>query len=225
MLNDLDMLKALAHRHGARLCLDCVSAVGAVPLDLTGVHLASGASGKALAALPGLSLVFHTNSGRPEPERLPRYLDLGYYAGNGGIPFTHSSNLLAALGTALDRFDSPEPFEQILALSQWIRPRLRELGLSILVPDEHATPAVITLEMPAAPSSQVVGDCLQRQGLLVAYQSEYLVRRNWLQIGLMGHCTQADLERLLGALKVTTGLTTGCRGRRRKEPLQISQRP
>ena len=203
MLNDLDMLKTLAHRHGARLCLDCVSAVGAVPLDLTGVHLASGASGKALAALPGLSLVFHTNQVRPEPERLPRYLDLGYYAGKDGIPFTHSSNLLAALDTALDRFDSPEPFEQISALSNWIRPRLRELGLSILVSDEHATPAVITLEMPAAPNAQVVGDCLQREGLLVAYQSEYLMRRNWLQIGLMGHCTQADLERLLGALRVT----------------------
>src|SRR4029453_6222257 len=31
MLNDLDALKRLARTHDARLCLDCVSAIGAVP--------------------------------------------------------------------------------------------------------------------------------------------------------------------------------------------------
>jgi hypothetical protein len=45
-----------------------------------------------------------------------------------------------------------------------------------------------------------VGDTLKRRGLLVAYESEYLVQRNWLQIGLMGQCARTDLERLLGEL-------------------------
>ena len=200
MLNDLEGLKAVARRNDVSLSLDCVSAIGALPIDLSGVHLASGASGKALAALPGLSFVFYSHRLTPSPTRLPRYLDLGYYADKEGIPFTHSSNLVAALAAALARFNTDEPFERVAALSNWLRPKLRELGLPILVDDGHATPAVVTVPLPPSRSATLLGDRLQRHGLLVAYQSEYLERRNWFQIGLMGHCTEAHLERLVGAL-------------------------
>jgi len=200
MLNDLDALRALARARGVLLCLDCVSAIGAVPVNLDGVYLASGASGKAIASLPGLSFVFHAHDVAAEPTRLPRYLDLGFYAEKSGLPFTHSSNLIAALDAALMRFDSSEPFEQMAALSAWLRPKLRELGLPILVDDAAATPAVVTIALPATVSATTLGDDLQREGLLVAYQSEYLVRRNWFQIGLMGYCRREHLEPLVAAL-------------------------
>jgi aspartate aminotransferase-like enzyme len=200
MLNDLNRLKTIARRHHLALCVDCVSAIGAVPVDLTGVYLASGASGKALAAFPGLSIVFRNHDVRPAPDRLPRYLDLGYYAEKGSIPFTHSSNLVTALETALERFDSEAPFEAMAQLSAWLRTRLRALGMRILVPDEHASPAVVTIVPPDGISATTIGDALQRRGWLVAYQSEYLVRRGWFQISLMGDCTRTDLEGLLAAL-------------------------
>lgn len=200
MLNDVDLFKALSRRYGVKLCMDCVSAIGATPIDLEGAYLATGASGKALASLPGLAIVFHNEPVSPAPNKLPRYLDLGYYAEKGGIPFTHSSNLVAALDAALDRFDHGTPFEHIAELSRWLRPRLRDLGLPILVADEHASPAVVTLPLPSEQSATGIGDCLHRRGLLVAYQSEYLLQRNWMQIGLMGECSLADLERLLGEL-------------------------
>ena len=203
MLNDVEMLKRLARRHDLKLCLDCVSAIGAIPLDLRGVYLSTGASGKALASFPGLSVVFHDHAVHAEPTRLPRYLDLGYYAEKDGIPFTHSSNLVAALDVALNRFENAEPFEQIVELSTWLRPRLRDLGFNILVPDADATPAVVTLVMPDD-GAAALGDALERQGMLVAYQSEYLVRRNWLQIGLMGHVSKTDLSRLVAALEKTS---------------------
>jgi aspartate aminotransferase-like enzyme len=200
MMNDLDQLKRVARRHELALALDCVSAIGAVLVDLSGVHLASGASGKALAALPGLSFVFHSHDVAPAPERLPRYLDLGYYAEKEGIPFTHSSNLVAALDAALNRFNTDEPFQRVASLSSWLRPRLRELGLPLLVDNGQATPAVVTIPLPPSQSATTLGDRLQRHGLLVAYQSEYLERRNWFQIGLMGHCSEAHLERLVTVL-------------------------
>jgi len=203
MLNDVEMLKGLARRHDLKLCLDCVSAIGAIPLDLRGVYLATGASGKALAAFPGLSVVFHNHSVRSEPTRVPRYLDLGYYVEKDGIAFTHSSNLVGALDVALNRFETSEPFEQIVELSTWLRPRLRDLGFKLLVSDEDATPAVVTLVMPDD-GAATLGDALERQGMLVAYQSEYLVRRNWLQIGLMGHVSKHDLTRLVAALEKTS---------------------
>jgi len=200
MLNDLDALKSLARTHGLALCLDCVSAIGAVPLDLGGVFLASGASGKALASFPGLSFVFYAGQVPSEPTRIPRYLDLGYYAEKGGIPFTQSSNLVAALEAALAPFETSEPFDRLVALSQCLRARLLEIDAPVLVDEPLATPAVVTLALPPVCLAGDLGDHLRQQGLMVAYQSEYLVQRNWLQVSLMGHDSFAPISRLVAAL-------------------------
>src|SRR5262245_57152931 len=102
ILNDLEALKALCAEKQVKLCLDCISSIGTVAVDLSGVYLASCVSGKALASFPGLSMVFYHHELQPAPG-LPRYLDLGYYAAQQGVPFTTSSNLLYALQTALKR--------------------------------------------------------------------------------------------------------------------------
>jgi aspartate aminotransferase-like enzyme/predicted N-acetyltransferase YhbS len=199
MLNDLEALKALARTHDVALCLDCVSAIGAVPLNLDGVYLASGASGKALASYPGLCFVFYAHDIQPEPERLPRYLDLGYYAAKNGIPFTHSSNLIGALDAALVRFESDEPFRNLADLSGLVRPRLRDLGWAPLVPDALSTPAVVTVALTNGYRAAAIGERLCREGLIIAHHSEYLAERNWFQVSLMGHRSPEPVECLLAA--------------------------
>ena len=201
VLNDLEMLKELCAVRGVKLCADCISLIGTAPVDLQGVYLASGVSGKGLGAFPGLSMVFYHHQPPSQPERLPRYLDLGYYAAQNGIPFTHSSNLLSSLRAALKRFDSQQPFNEIVELSAWLRPKLRELGFRILAPDAHVSPAVTTLVLPENISSQKVGDELQASGFLLSYQSEYLRHRNWIQICLMGDCSRQGLVALLTELR------------------------
>ncbi|MCL4176942.1 MAG: aminotransferase class V-fold PLP-dependent enzyme [Verrucomicrobia bacterium] len=201
VLNDLPLLQELCVARGIKLCLDAISAIGVIPLRLDRVYLASGVSGKGLGAFPGLSMVFYQHDLEPRPDRLPRYLDLGFYARHGGIPFTQSSNLLMALWTALKRYDSPQPFAEVRELSAWLRPRLRELGLRILAPDEHAAPNIITLVPPPSLSAEALGDQLLEAGFLVSYQSDYLRNRNWLQICLMGECSRAVLVGLLTELK------------------------
>ena len=205
VLNDVETLKELCAGRGIRLCLDCISLIGTVPVDLQDVYLASCVSGKGLGAFPGLSMVFYHHEVSPQPRKLPRYLDLGYHAAQQGIPFTHSSNLLSALQAALKRYDSPQPFAEVVELSDWLRPKLRELGFQILAPDAHASPAVITLALPTGTSSQSIGDQLQAAGFLLSYQSEYLRRRNWLQICLMGDCSRQGLVALLTELRKVTG--------------------
>ena len=78
VLNDVAALEAICHSRGAKLCVDAVSAIGAVPLDLSNVWLATGASGKALASYPGLALVFHREpigvSARTPSLSRPRHL-------------------------------------------------------------------------------------------------------------------------------------------------------
>jgi aspartate aminotransferase-like enzyme len=196
ILNDLGMLREACGANGVRLCLDCISSIGTVPVDLSGVYLASCVSGKGLAAFPGLSMVFYNHQLAPAPRRLPRYLDLGYYASHEGVPFTHSSNLLYALQTALRRIEWPEKYRQIAEVSAALRARLREHGFQVLAPVEHSSPAVFTVVLPPEISSRAAGWGLHEAGYLLSYQSEYLLQRNWIQICLMGEWAREHLLKL-----------------------------
>lgn len=212
VVQDVGMLKALSAERGLKLCLDGISLVGTVPVDLEGVFLASCVSGKGLGAFPGLAMVFYHEPVLPRPDRLPRYMDLGFYAAEDGIPFTQSSNLVSALLAALKRYDSGQPFEEVAELSAWLRPKLRDMGLRILAPDGEASPAVITLVLPPGQSSEAVGDQLQAAGFLLSYQSDYLHRRNWIQICLMGECSRQALVALLAELRRACGSGSGSGG-------------
>jgi len=50
---------------------------------------------------PGVAMAFYHQNVPPAADQLPRYLDLGLYAQQEGIPFTFSSNLLHALHAAV----------------------------------------------------------------------------------------------------------------------------
>jgi len=199
MLNDLPSLKALCAERGIKLCLDCISSIGTVPVDLSGVYLASCVSGKALASFPGLSMVFYNHDLQPAPQ-LARYLDLGYYAAQQGVPFTTSSNLLYALQTALRRIDWPKKFAELAKAGAELREDLRGAGLQIVAPSAHATPAVVTLALPREVSSVTIGNQLRSAGYLLSYNSSYLVKRNWIQICLMGEWSREHLEKLPGMI-------------------------
>jgi aspartate aminotransferase-like enzyme/ribosomal protein S18 acetylase RimI-like enzyme len=196
ILNDLDLLRTICQKPGIKICADCVSSIGTLPVSLGGIYLASGASGKGLASYPGLSMVYYDHPVVPAPETLPRYLDLGFYATQQGIPFTHSSNLLEALYTALRRVEWPEKFQRLKEHSAWIRSQLRQLGYTIVGDDRHTSPAVITLALSAGISSRNFGWRLHKAGYLVSYRSEYLSQRNWVQICLMGEFSREQLESL-----------------------------
>lgn len=201
VLNDLRMLADLCAVRGLRLCLDAISSIGTVPVDLGGVYLASAVSGKGLGSFPGLSMVFHNHPLEPAPARLPRYLDLGLYAAQPGVPFTQSSNLVSALDIALDRFGGGAPFREMAEVSSWLRPRIREMGWTIVAPDEHASPAVITIGLPGVVESADLGARLEKDGYLISYRSEYLLRRNWIQVCLMGEVQRTSLIALLAVLR------------------------
>jgi aspartate aminotransferase-like enzyme len=201
VLNDLPLLKEVAAAGGVRLCLDCISSIGTVPVDLAGVYLASGVSGKGLAAFPGLSMVFADHAFVSAPAKLPRYLDLGVYAAGDGVPFTMSSNLLTALDRALDRALGPVHFARVAELSTWLRAELEALGFRIVAPPAHAAPAVLTIALPPELGSNRVGAELRAAGYLLSYQSRYLLERNWVQVCLMGEWEREQLVPLLTLLR------------------------
>jgi aspartate aminotransferase-like enzyme len=210
VLNDLDAIKSICSDAGVTLCVDAISSIGNVPVDLDGVSLASGVSGKGLGSFPGLAPVFYQHDLRPAPDALPRYLDLGLYA-TARVPFTHSSNLVRALGAAIDCVDWPARFKAVDEASAWLRARLRLLGFSIVAPEDHAAPGVVTIALPRAAGSAAIGAELQKQGFLLSVNSQYLLERNWIQICLMGESSRAQLASVSNALfqlcsRVATGV-------------------
>jgi aspartate aminotransferase-like enzyme len=201
VVNDIDLLKALCAEFQVKLCLDCISSIGTMPVNLTGVFLASCSSGKGLRSYPGLSMVFHHHEIAPQPDRLPRYLDLGYYTQQQGVPFTFSSNLLHALHAAVKHVDWEQRFAGLVELSEFLRGELRELGFVLVGSQTGTSPAVITIALPAEMNSAKTGALLQESGYLLSCNSEYLRRQNWIQICLMGECTREKVVSLLNAMK------------------------
>lgn len=202
ILNDLPGLVELCQRRGVKLCVDCISSLGVVELDLSQVYMASATSGKALGGVTGLAMVFYNEPIEPSPDRLPSYLDLGSYRKAKGVPFTINTNLIYALSVALDTF-SERAYHTIAEDGAKVRSGLRKIGLEPLISDDEASPAVTTIALPPHISSVVVGDKLREYGFLLSYQSRYLVERNWIQICLMGdYRTDAlpDLMRVLAEL-------------------------
>ena len=88
-------------------------------------------------------MVFYHHTVQPQPHKLPRYLDLGLYAANEGIPFTQSSNLLYALKAAVECGRWNRKFNDLASTAFWLRAELHALGYRILAQDSDAVPAVI----------------------------------------------------------------------------------
>ena len=199
VINDLAAIAAQCAGRELHVAADCVSSIGTMPVALEDVWLAAGSSGKALGALPGLSFVFHRDAVAPNG-RLPRYVDLGLYAELDGVPFTHSSNLIAALRVAAERALRADTFAETAALSAWLRGALRARGFALVAPEHAASPGILTIALPPQVASDLLGERLAAAGFELSFRSGYLKRRNWIQIAVMGQCTRANLERLLDAL-------------------------
>lgn len=195
ILNNLDSITAIATEHNIKLCVDCISSIGTVAIDLSRVYLASGVSGKALGAFTGLSFVFHQHQVRPS-KRLPNYLDLGLYEEHNSIPFSHSSNLINALHTAL-QMDINEQIRKINQRYSLIRGHLEEAGIEILAPKNHASPIIMTVVIPKPICSKVIGEIVRFHGYQLHYRSSYLQERNWIQIATIGDYPADEIEKMV----------------------------
>lgn len=197
VLNDIDRLKTVCAEYGPQLAVDCISSIGTVPVDLRGVYIATGVSGKGLASYPGLSMVFHNSDILPTRRDIPRYLDLYQYSRSETVPYTVSSNLVSALKSALDTIDYEKRFKKISELSTSLRKLLEESGFSVLSESGYTSPSIVTVPLPEYISSCEFGKALEQQGFYIHHRSGYLESRNWVQIALMGECEEQYLESLV----------------------------
>lgn len=200
VLNDVNDLKNICRQHEISICLDCVSSIGAVPLDLEGVAFASGVSGKSIGSYTGLSFVFHQENVQPQ-ETLPAYLDLGTYMQADGIPYSQSSNLLQALDMALAKYDPAQlVFAEVEKRYQRIRTRLEEGGIDILSSAPDSSPVIMTIALPTNIRASEVGEDLYLNGFQLHYESHYLRENNWLQISCINPVAEKEIDKMLDLL-------------------------
>jgi len=200
VLNDAAALQAMGARRGVAVCIDAISSLGNVPVDLRHVQFATGVSGKGLRAFPGIAMVFHESAAAASSGRLPRYLDLELYARDRGVPFTHSSNLIAALAAALQPDDWTTRFAAVAAQTRWLRAGLERRGFACVAAPSHQGAGIVTIALPSSMCSTEVAAALDGEGFVVAAHSAYLVDRNWIQVSVMASPSRDDLRGLIDAL-------------------------
>jgi aspartate aminotransferase-like enzyme len=204
VLNDLPGLVKIAQKHGARVCVDCISSLGAVPLDLRHVFLASGATGKSLGAYAGAALIFAEGDALEtlDRTRVPSYFDVAAALRSDGPCYTFPSPTLFALEAALQEYAGTQKaqatYARYAALGVHVRQELRRLGLEPLAEDDHACPVVTTFTPPGdETSAEFVARC-RDWGFAIGGQSAYLAQRRYVQIATMGAVTLDQVEPLFG---------------------------
>jgi aspartate aminotransferase-like enzyme len=206
VLNDLPGLVRRARARGIRVCADCISSLGAVPLDLTGVYLATGTSGKSLGSYAGAALVFADarTLGHLETSRVPSYLDLPASLATVGPRYTFPSPTLRALEAALIEYVRPElaraRYAHYADLGSYVRQQLRRLGVQPLAEERWASPVVTTFAPAGEDSADEFVTRCGNWGFSIGGQSGYLAERSLVQIATMGAVAREDCAPLFAQL-------------------------
>jgi aspartate aminotransferase-like enzyme len=218
VLNDLPGLVEVARRRGVRVCVDCISSLGAVPLDLSAVYLATGASGKSLGSYAGASILFADRQALAslDRSRVPSYFDIAAALASDGPCYTFPSPTLAALEAAVAEYATPAQAQAVYAryaeLGGFVRQQLRRVGLEPLAADGCASPVVTTFAPPGAESAASFVTRCRSLGFAIGGQSGYLAERRFVQIATMGAVTHEmcaplfdHIEQWLDSTKPTGG--------------------
>ena len=209
-----------AHEVDAIVIADCVTSLGAMPveLDKNGIDIAYSCTQKGLSCPPGLSPVslsaraVERIKARKQPNR-SWYFDLAllmdYYQGAHRYHHTASATLFYALHEALSLIDE-EGFESRLqrhhAANREFVQGVEKLGLEMHVPEQHRIWNLNTPRVPAGvDDAKVRAYLLQKHGIEVAGGFGPLAGKVF-RIGIMGPLATTEgvnffLERFEEALR------------------------
>jgi aspartate aminotransferase-like enzyme len=198
LINDLESISGLCKKYNCLCFVDCISSVGAFEIDLSNVAMATASSGKGLCGVAGLALVF-ANIQPKTTNKIPVCLDLTKY--NCKVPFTISSNMLAALYSGSKLKLNPNNYECIATASIAIKNLLEAQGLKTFNAGSH----VFTIISTDTNEAVCLADAFEKQGLVTSFKSEYLQKNNWLQVALFS--IYSDNEMLEGVKRFQSSLS------------------
>jgi aspartate aminotransferase-like enzyme len=161
VVNDVRELTEVAHRHGALIAVDAVSAMGAVPLpqDDWGVDVVVAGSQKALMSPPGLAFASPNEAALARAASLPgrrHYFDWGPAVSGQrkqppDSPFTPAVGLVQALDVALGLIEEEgleAVYQRHRLLGRATREAARALDLDLLGEADENANVVTAIKLP-----------------------------------------------------------------------------
>jgi aspartate aminotransferase-like enzyme len=216
VVNDLRELTEVAHRHGALIAVDAVSAMGAVPLpqDEWGVDVVVAGSQKALMAPPGLGFASANEAALARAAASPgRRFYFDWERTIGGqrkdppdSPFTPAVGLIRALDVALDLIDREgldAVYDRHRLLGRATREATRALDLDTLGEVDENANVVTAIALPESIDGAAVPKLMRdRFGITIAGGQGHL-KGKIARIAHCGYFGAFDIVVTVAALEMT----------------------
>ncbi|MCQ8242096.1 2-aminoethylphosphonate--pyruvate transaminase [Rhizosaccharibacter radicis] len=206
ILNPVDEVASAVRRHGRRLMVDAMSAIGALPVAAARWNASAvmASSNKGLEGVPGIGFVVAERAHLAASAGVAASLSLDLHAQwdgfrrDGQWRFTPPVQVAAALDAALDQLDEeggvPARHARYARNCRVLVDGMRALGFQTLLPDALQAPVIVTFRDPGPPFSfERFYDALQAQGIVI-YPGK-LTREPSFRIGCIGAIGAADLAR------------------------------
>lgn len=193
---NLEMLSRVARERGIEICLDAMSAFAFSPeiFMFPNIVAVSASSGKALAALPGIAMLFFEKNREIPEARRPKTLDLKSYiaAAEKNAPRNTLSSVLlktfhAALGEVLS-LGCKNYRNRLLEVKRLLLCRAESFG-AFPLPDSDSP--MITA-FPRNTATEKFLDDLREHGFVAYTQPDYLSKRGIFEIAVMGNFSSED---------------------------------
>jgi 2-aminoethylphosphonate-pyruvate transaminase len=210
LLNDLSSVSALCRRHGVRLLVDAVSALGGETFDVREWQPDAVActANKCVQGLPGLSFALVRRELMARMASYPErtlYLHLPRHHAEQerrSTPFTPAVQIGYAFLAALDELGDETVAGRIARYaraSAIVRAGLESLGLSLLLPPSHRSNTLTAVSLPAGVSYAALHDALKREGFVI-YAGQGALAATLFRVATMGEVAAADYVRFVDAI-------------------------
>ena len=216
VVNDVKELTEVAHRHGALIAVDAVSALGAIPVeqDAWGVDVVVSGSQKALMSPPGLAFASAGETALAHAAERPGrryYFDWqrtveGQRSDPPDSPFTPAVGLIQALDVALGLIVE-EGLEQVFdrhrLLGRATRAATKALGLEQFGPEDDEANVATAIALPEAIDGAKVPKLMRdRFGVTIA-GGQGALKGKIARIAHCGYFGPFDIVVTLSALEMT----------------------
>jgi aspartate aminotransferase-like enzyme len=216
VVNDVRELAEVAHRHGALIAVDAVSALGAVPLpqDEHGIDVVVSGSQKALMAPPGLGFVSANEAALARAAASPGrrfYFDWertvsGQRKDPPDSPFTPAVGLVTALDVALGLIEQEgleAVYERHRLLGRATREATRALELDTFGDGDETSNVVTAIALPESIDGGKVPKLMRdRFGITIAGGQGHL-KGKIARIAHCGYFGAFDIVVTIAALEMT----------------------
>ncbi|HTE33516.1 MAG TPA: 2-aminoethylphosphonate--pyruvate transaminase [Chryseolinea sp.] len=212
MLNPVQQVCDVAHRHGAEVIVDCMSSYAGIPIDLRAwkASYVISSSNKCIQGMPGLVFVIFKKALLPalQKQRRSFYFDLyNQYTGfqkTGQMQFTPPVQVVYALRQAIDEyFQEGETGRWNRYRESWetLYAGLKQLGFKFLLPRELESQILVAIVEPAHPGYNFdkMHDYLYQKGYTI-YPGKG-AKEATFRLSVLGDISKKDIAAFLTELK------------------------